>query len=248
MPVMDSAPPGERLYGSLEAAELLGVHRSTINTWVRRHLLVPDQVTPGGHLRFRRATLDAFRERLATEAATRASAALTSLPLLAEVARLLAHERPLDELCARLVADIPQLLPGVDLCVVWRVTPRPGDPQALSAIASWGFPDEVRTHFDRLRTTFKFPATVALRTQAPQYCEDVTAAPQLTGVAAISRIWQVGHYAALPIVVRTVGVGALVCAGHAPRYFSERDRILLGALADLLAVAFQRERDAETSA
>jgi excisionase family DNA binding protein len=239
---VDVGTPSERLCGSQEAAKLLGVHRSTINTLVRRHLLVPDAVTPGGHLRFRRATLDAFRERLAARAAPRAGATATALRLLADVAHLLARERPLAELCASMTAGIPRALPGVDLCVVWRVTPRPGDPQALTVVSSWGLPDDVRTHFNRLRTTFKFAATVALRMQTPQYCEDASATPQPTGIATINHIWPVGHYAALPIIVWGEAVAVTVCAGHAPRHFSVHDRTLLGALADLLAVAFQRER------
>lgn len=244
MPEIDSGAPSERLYGSQEAAKLLGVHRSTINTLVRRHLLVPDEVTPGGHLRFRRTTLDAFHDRLAARAATRAGATATALRLLADVARLLVRERPLAELCASMTTSIPRALPGVDLCVIWRVTPRPGDPQALTEISSWGLPDDVRTHFNRLRTTFKFAATIALRTQTPQYCEDATATPQPTGITAISRIWPVGHYAALPIIVRGAAVAVMVCAGHTSCHFSVYDRTLLGALADLLAVAFLRERGA----
>jgi excisionase family DNA binding protein len=244
MPEIDSGAPSERLYGSQEAAKLLGVHRSTINTLVCRHLLVPDEVTPGGHLRFRRTTLDAFHDRLAARAATRAGATAAALRLLADVARLLVRERPLAELCASMTTSIPRALPGVDLCVVSRVVPHPEDRLAMAAIASWGLPDDVRARFNRLRTTFRFASTTAVRTLTPQYCEDATATLQHTGTAEINRIWPIGHYAILPIIAQGEAAGLIACAGHGPRHFSESDQTLLGALADLLAAAFLRERGA----
>lgn len=52
-----------------EAANLLGVHPDTLKRWERAGHIAA-QRTPTGHRRFRRADVDALRERMAAGAAS----------------------------------------------------------------------------------------------------------------------------------------------------------------------------------
>ena len=233
----------ERLYGTQQAAKLLGLHRSTINVAVRKRLLIPDERTPGGHLRFRRVTLEAFRERLAGCPATGGGAGTAPVRLLADLCALLArHETP-EALAARVAAGVPRALPGITMCTVTRVVAEPDDRLAPRVLAQSRLPDEVLARFEQLKTTFKFAVTTVLRTLSPEYCEDTAAAPLHTGTLELQRIWPLGSYAALPVVVGERAVGALICSGPAPRHFTEHDQALLGAVADLLSVALARSGD-----
>lgn len=230
----------ERLYGTQEAAKLLGLHRSTINMAVRKQLLIPDERTPGGHLRFRWATLAAFRERLAACPATGGATATAAVHLLADLCGLLAREARLEALGARIVAGLPEALPGIEICVVARVVAEPEDRLALRIIARTHMPDEAWARFEQLKTTFKFALTTVLRTLSPEYCQDTSAAALHTGTLELRRILALGSYAALPAVAGGRPVGVLLCSGPAPRHFTEHDQALLGAIADLLSVALAR--------
>lgn len=241
-PVAEGAEQ-ERPFGTQEAAKLLGLHRSTINVAVRKRLLIPDELTPGGHLRFRRATLEAFRERLAACPATGGGAATAPLGLLADLCGLLARNVSLDAFAAQIVAGLPRALPGVTMCAIARVVAEPDDRFSPRVIAHSQLPDEVRVRFEQLKSTFKFAVTTVLRTLSPEYCEDTAAAPLHTGTLELQRIWTLGSYAALPIVAGDRPVGALICAGPTPRHFTEHDQALLGAVADLLSVALARSID-----
>lgn len=233
----------EHLYGTQQAAKLLGLHRSTINVAVHRRLLIPDERTPGGHLRFRRATLDAFRERLAGCPATGGGVATAPLRLLADLCALLARNATPEELATRVAAGVPRALPGITMCTVARVVAEPDDRLAPRVIAQSRLPDEVLARFEQLKTTFKFAVTTVLRTLSPEYCEDTGAAPLHTGTLELQRIWPLGSYAALPMVAGERAVGALICSGPAPRHFTEHDQALLGAVADLLSVALVRQSE-----
>ena len=233
----------ERLYGTQRAAKLLGLHRSTINVAVRKRLLIPDERTPGGHLRFRDATLEAFRERLAGCPATGGGAETSPLRLLADVCALLARNESPAALAGRVVVGVPRALPGVTMCTVARVVAEPDDRLAPRVIAQSRLPDEVLTRFEQLKTTFKFAITTVLRTLSPEYCDDTAVASLHTGTLELQRILPLGSYAALPVVAGERAVGALFCSGPAPRHFTEHDQALLGAVADLLSVALTRSSD-----
>src|SRR5262245_9493289 len=99
----------EHLYGAQEAARFLGIHRSTLHLAVKRNILVPDSKTPGGHLRFRRETLDAFAVRLAHEAVTSTTSLLSSL------GRTLTLPNGPQEFCHLAVARIRETLPDLSL-------------------------------------------------------------------------------------------------------------------------------------
>lgn len=237
----------ERLYGTQEAAKALGLHRSTINVAVRKRLLIPDERTPGGHLRFCRATLDAFRERLTAGPATGNGAATNAVCLLAELCDLVAREVSLDLLGAHVVAELPRALPGIEMCAIARVAAESQDRLAPQIIASSQLPDEVWSRFEQLKTTFRFAITTVLRTLRPEYCEDTSAAALHTGTLELRQMWALGSYAALPAIAAGRSVGALVCAGPTPRQFTDDDRALLSAVAGLLSVAVARSASGDHS-
>ncbi len=230
----------ERLSGTQAAARLLGLHRSTLNIAVRKGLLIPDERTPGGHLRFRRTSLEAFRDRMSAWPATGSGVATAPVHLLADLCGLLARGVAPETLAERIVIGLPRALPGIEMCYVARVVAEPDDRLAPRIIARTSLPDEVWTLFEQFKTTFRFAVTTVLRTLSPEYCQDASAAPLHTGTLELRRIWALGSYAALPAIAAGRPVGALMCAGPAPRHFTDHDRALLGAVADLFAIALTR--------
>jgi hypothetical protein len=234
-----------QLHGAQAAASFLGIHRSTLHVAIRRGILVPDDRTPGGHARFRQDTLEAFRARLAASPATSAASVYEPLLLLAELAHLLADQAPLADIVGAVIAGVPRALPGLDFCAVAGVVPKPHDRLALHVLGPYTLPECVLEYFSRMKTTFKFAATTALRTQAPQICEDTSAETLFTGTAGICRLWPIGAYAVMPIVARGEPLGLLICDSIHARPFLDRDRTFLHGVVDLLAVALAQHQACE---
>src|SRR5262249_39565594 len=138
------------------------------------------------------------------------------------------------------VARVRRALPGVDACSVSVVQPVPGDPHALQPLAHFGLPEQVRANYRRLRRTFRFATTTALRTLEPEICEDTSARRLYTGTQRIARIWQLGAYALFPVMAAGEPLGLLLCVSHIPRRFSASERAFLQAMANQLALAIRQ--------
>lgn len=227
----------EPLLGAQEAARILGVHRSTLHIAIHKQLLIPDARTQGGHVRFRRETLEAFREQVMGLAVTSPTSVFAPMESLAELAHLLAERQPAEEVASAAIQGITHALHGIDGCIISVVVPEPHDRLALHVLARYGLPENVIARFERLRTTYKFATTAALRTLEPQICENTATEPLHTGTAEIRRIWQLGAYIALPLVKDGEALGVLLCVSRHPRAFSERERTFLRGIADMLTVA-----------
>jgi excisionase family DNA binding protein len=241
MPVHRQSSPEERLLGAEAAADHLRIHRSTLHLAVRQGMLVPDTRTPGGHVRFRRETLDAYCARLGIgSSVTGESAAAAPLRALAELARLLVANEALEVVGAAAVAGMRRALPGIDACAVAMVQPEPGDPFVLQPFAHFGLPEQVRASYRQLRRTFRFASTTALRTLEPEICENAAARQLYTGTQRFARLWQLGAYALFPITASGEPLGLLLCLSHASRRFSASERAFLQAMADQLALAIQQ--------
>lgn len=237
----------EHMYGTQEAARYLGVHRSTLHLAVRQGLVVPDERTPGGHIRFSKDTLNRFREHLASNSATGEENALAPLRAQATVAHLLAMHptidlRDLREIGAEVVERVCAVLHGIDACCVVRCIPESHESYAFRMVAQQGFPDRVVTAFVRMRAAQTFAATAVLRTLQPEIREDVAQQRVHAGTAWLSRTWPIGAYAVLPIVAAEEALGVLICVSHDPRHFSRQDVVFLRGMADLLAVALDSVR------
>ncbi len=234
----------EQMYGTQEAARYLGVHRSTLHLAVRQGLVVPDERTPGGHVRFSKDTLNRFREQLASGAATGEENALAPLRAHATVAHLLAmqHTSDLREIGAEVVKWVSEVLHNVDACCVASCAPEAYERFAFRMVAQRGFPKPVVTAFLRMQTVHTFAATTALRTLQPEIQEDVAQQQVHAGTTWLSRTWPIGAYAVLPIVAGAEALGVLICVCQHPRHFSRQDVLFLRGMADLLAAAFATAR------
>src|SRR5262245_50137930 len=93
----------EKEYGAQEAAQLLGIHRSTLHHAVRNGHIIPDFQTPGKHHRFRLATLEAFGRYLRTEAAASEARVVAPIQILANLAHTLAMSDGMDKACQEAV-------------------------------------------------------------------------------------------------------------------------------------------------
>lgn len=244
MSASDLGAARDELYGTQEAARFLGLHRSTLHVAVRQHLIVPDTHTPGGHLRFRRQTLEAYRARLVESSATGESLIFAQLRLLTRLGHLLATEATFTTLSKEAVASISHALPGIERCCIAVRPPSldPHDRHALRLIAQQGFPRGVFTCFKNLHTTFRFAATSAMRNLAPEICADTTRRPVYNGTASIQRDVPLGCYAVMPILDDDEALGVLVCIGSTPHDFSAHDLTFLQGVADLLAASLKATR------
>lgn len=234
----------ERMYGTQEASRYLGVHRSTLHLAVRQGLIVPDERTPGGHVRFSKETLNRFREHLASGAVTGEETALAPLRAQASVAHLLATRQTTDlyEIGGEVVKRICSVLRDIDVCCVLRCVPELHELCGLHMVAQHGLPDVVIAAFKRMKTNHAFAATSVLRTFQPEICEDVTHQQVHSGTAWLNHIWTIGAYAVLPIVANDESVGVLICVSQHPRRFGPQDTLFLQSMADLMAVALDAAR------
>lgn len=231
-PQEDAALSGEHLYGAQEAAEFLGIHRSTLHLAVTRNVLVPDAHTPGGHLRFRRETLERFAARLKREPATNNSHVLSEL-----VDTLSSHEGDV-AFCHRTFARIRQAIPALTMCAVTLHAPTPQDPFALDQLAEEGFPEGVHQLFTEMRPGMEFASTTVLRTREPQVCEDTTKVRRLRlGTLRLVRRMEMGAFAILPILVKDNLLGLLEVASPRPRQIAPAEVSFLQSIADDLGVA-----------
>lgn len=238
----ETREPESGMVGALEAARILGIHRSTLNLAVRRGRIVPDARTPRGHLRFKRETLVEVCESLAGGSMTGDSMLRAPIRALAALGRLLAEGRPLEELAEAALDGMRRALPGSEMCLIAQVVPTPRDRLSLHVIAHWHLPDAIREDFARLSTTFRFAATSALRTLEPEVCENTSCQPIHTGTAHLGRAWPIGAYAVFPITACEAPLGVLVAVSQTPRRFAAHEREFLRGLAEMLAPALARER------
>lgn len=232
----DAGAAREQWYGAQEAARFLGVHRSTLHIAVRQGLIVPDQYTPGRHARFKRATLDAFRIRLADHSATSDTAPQAS-QALARLANMLARSSEPEELAAAAIAGIRRVMPQVDKCCIAVRTGDPRDRDRMRLLAQHGIPAWVIDDYIRLRSTFRFATTTALRCRCPQTCEDTSKERLYSGTEHLLRSLHLGAYFVQPILAGEEPLGVVICLYSRPHMFTEVERTLMGGIADELATA-----------
>ena len=217
----------EPLLGAQAAAHYLGLHRSTLYLAVREGVLLPDERTRGRHTRFRRATLDAYKARYALASATGETALVPLLRALSDLTRRIASASSLTCAADAVVRQVQRALPGIDGVSVARSGVTPGDPSSIQLITEPAVPEPVLRNFERLRHTFRFGTTTALRTLEAEISEDTTSESSYTGTRNIVRMWTLGAYAIYPIVVRGEARGLLFCTSSEPRRFPAADRAFL---------------------
>lgn len=233
MPEDAAKTSGEHLYGAQEAAEFLGIHRSTLHLAVTNHVLAPDRYTPGGHLRFRRATLEGFAARLKREPAT------NNPHVLSELVDTLSERQGDVAFCHRAFARIRQAVPEFTMYAVVLSAPTPRDPYALDQLAEDGFPPNAYTLFTQLRPDLEFASTTVLRTHAPEICEDTLKKMRRLRLGTVRLAPHVGMraFAIIPILVKDTILGLLIVASPKPHAIPPAEVSFLQSIAADLGIA-----------
>jgi hypothetical protein len=234
----ESEPPKEHLYGAQEAAQYLGIHRSTLHLACQRGLVTPDQTTPGGHLRFRRETLDHFRAQLTYLPATSELAALAPLTALATITSGISARLSAEEICQAAVESIQRAQPGIDGVAVALVDMEAAPPRTPQLIAHTGLPEAFVAEYQRLCDQhIEVAGTYVMKTRQPEYIEDTEVEPLRLGSARLARLAAYRSYAVVPLLQGEQGLGALILASSTPHRFTPSDRLFLDATAAELALA-----------
>lgn len=232
MPRRASETPEEHLYGAQEAADFLGVHRSTLHLAVKRALLTPDSYTPGGHMRFRRETLDAYAAHLARQPAT------SSAHLLSHLARTLVLPDAAEAICRLAFSSIHHAVPALTMFGVAMRRPTTADPHALVHLTQQGFVPRLYDAYTQLRPNLDFAVNAVVRTGEPEICEDTTHTEALRlGTERLVRRGGLGAYAILPLRHGDDTLGVLVAASRRRHRFPSGEVSFLQSVADDLAVA-----------
>ena len=207
----------EALLGAQAAARYLGLHRSTLFLAVREGILIPDARTRGRHTRFRRATLDAYKARYSAASATGETALVPLLRALSDLTRSIASAPSLPDAARSVVAQVQRALPGIDGVSVARSGVTPGDRSSVQMITEPMVPEHVLHTFERLRHTFRFGTTTALRTLEAEISEDTSSENAYTGTRNIVRTWPLVRTPSIRswCAVRRVAFCSAPVRGHA---------------------------------
>lgn len=239
----------ERLYAAQAAAELLGIHRTTLYLAVRKMKLIPDAYTPGGHARFRRETLERFRDRLTLDSATGGDGSIARA--VARAVASLSHSLALQPVCDAVVDAALMACPGFETCLALAHDERCVSGSDLRLLAERGLPERISLEYRFLkrRPGLDFITAQVARSQTPYLCGDILSANAATPEGGLLTLSGGGYRscAALPCVSDDVTLGILMCLGRAPCDLSEPETVALGNLADVLTVALRRQRREEAT-
>lgn len=226
--------------GMVAASRYLGVHRSTLHLAVRQGEIQPDARTPGGHIRFRPDTLEAFKAHLVDAPAAGGTAA--RLRALAELPQEIITATSAPDACRTVLSRIRQVEPAVDMGYIAVIQPTDRDPVAMRPLAATAIPGGFFATYQRLRPNYDFAASTVLCSGQPRVFEDMLVEPLPRG-AALLRHWMkarahpVRSLVALPLVARQRPIGVLVLISAAPKAFGPNEMLFLTSIAGLLSVA-----------
>ena len=236
----------DRLYAAQEAADFLGIHRSTLHLAVRRLKLTPDAYTPGGHARFRRETLERFSDRLAIDSATGGDG--SAARALAAAVAALSHATALEPVCEAVVDAALGACPSFEACAVLSCGEEcPRDEFRL--VAGRGIQPRLAVEYRWLRrhAGADFISSCAAQQGERFLCGDVQASETPDGSQRVLSGAGWRRCAALPCVSDGQTLGVLVCLGRTACGFSEPELSALEHLADVVTVALRRWRRDEAA-
>ena len=190
---------------------------------------------------------DAVRRLHGTVMAT--LAAVDSILVIADIARTVNDFRPLGEtlnsICLRVSG-----LQGYDRTAVFM--PRPeGD--ALENMGSWGLSEAYLEHVNydhplKLEDDSEqglSPTAEAYRSGLPVAITDVELEPTLEPWRSATRFEHYRSLACVPVIVRSLVIGVLVCYGRAPHQHSRDELDLLQLVSRLAGIAIETARVAD---
>jgi excisionase family DNA binding protein len=237
------------MFAAQAAANLLGIHRSTLYLAVRRMKLIPDAYTPGGHARFRRETLERFSDRLALDSATGGDGSMSRA--VASAVASLSHFTGLQPVCEAVVEAALAACPGFESCLAVARYDDCQPRDELRLLASRGLQKRLATEYLwlRRRPGLEFISTNVVRQNARFLCSDVLAASATVPDGGLKALTSAGYRccAVLPCVSDGLTLGMLICLGSSPCSLSEPELVALGNLADVLTVALRRARRDEAT-
>lgn len=231
----------EHLYASAEAADFLGIHRSTLHLAVRRLKLIPDSYTPGGHARFRRETLERFSERLVLDSATGGDGSIARA--LASAVASLSRFTALEPVCDAVVDATLAACPSFEGCMVLAYNDD-GQRGAFQLLASRGVSKQLATEYRwrRRHPGVEFITSTVAQQQARFLCGDLQAPDADVPEGGLQALTNSGwrSCAALPCISDGQTLGLLVGLGRTPCGFTEPEVAALANLADIVTVALRR--------
>lgn len=239
-------PARERLYAAQAAADLLGIHRTTLYLAVRKMKLIPDAYTPGGHTRFRRETLERFKDRLTFDSVTGGDGGIARA--VAQAVGSLSRSPTLQPVCEAVVDAALLACPGFETCLALAHDDHCPTGYDLRLLAERGLPQRLCLEYRFLRRQpgLDFITARVVRQRSPFFCGDLLSTPDAPkgGLLALT---DTGYRscAALPCVWENLTLGVLICLGRAPCDLSEPETVALTNLADVLTIALRRERREE---
>lgn len=232
-----------RLFSSHEAAEFLGIHRSTLHLAIRKRKLTPDSYTPGGHVRFQGETLRRFKDRLALDSATGGDGSIARA--LSGAVASLSHFTELEPVCEVVVDAALTACPGFAASMILACrddAPR----ESFHLVASRGVPERVALEYRWLRRNpgVDFISSVVARQGARLLISDALSAgapvPEGTQRLFVGAGWR--SAAVLPCVSAGQTLGLLICLGRTSYGLSEPEIAALEQLSDVVTVALRRWR------
>ena len=240
--------------GMVAASRYLGVHRSTLHLAVRQGEIQPDARTPGGHIRFRPETLEAFKARLIDAPAAGGMAA--RLRALTDLPREISTATSARDACRTVLGRIRQVESAVEMGYIAIHRPTERDPLALRPLAAEALPGGFFDAYQRLRPNYELAASTALCSGKPRVFEDMLEEPLPRGALLLghwmrARARPVRSLVALPLVAYEHPIGVLVVISSAPRAFGPSEMLFLTSVAGLLSlalVAIHRLKVLESSA
>lgn len=231
------------LYAAHAAADLLGIHRSTLYLAVRHGKLTPDAYTPGGHARFSMTTLHRFRDRLATGSATGGESNATRA--LATAVASLSRFAALKPVCEVIVDAVLETYPQLDCCMVLSFShDNPRETPAL--VTAKGLTHRLETEYRwlRRRPGLQFVSSLRAQQGGRLVVDDLLA--ESSGIPEGSlRVLRASGFRScvmLPCDHDGATLGYLVALGRNPCTFTEHETVTLGTLTDIVTHALRRSR------
>lgn len=230
----EPAPPPQTLLSTTQAAQLLGVHRSSLHLAVKNNVLAPDLVTQGGHYRFSRATLEGYADHITHAPLTTNADLLTLLP------RMLSLPDGKERLCRQAFAAIERRIPNLTAFVVVEAGVDPARRILPHITMSLRFPRAILKQFTATYGKQEMTTTRVLVSGEPYYCDNVrTRIVPFSGSQLLNRRSPYQAYAVLPLAIGVEVFGTLGVCSRVPHAFTADEKLLLEKAAQSLAIALK---------
>lgn len=250
-----STASAEPLIGSLAAAKMLRLNRTTINYAVKHGYLIPDAYTPKGQMRFTVETIERYREWMRVRKSTVGPVAPRHknqqtgeawADLLRQITIELASGMDANEICKRVLVGICRIKPDIHLAAVAELEATAADPFHATLLASEGVTTELLYQASQLGRIRDFAYRQVFATGTVLRCDDTTDTDALlaTSLTSTSRLFlsqsSILSFRVFPIKVRSRTIGLLMAYSNEANAFSYASDSGLEQVAEALATAINQ--------